>query len=811
MRLLSLRLHNIRSYAASEIIFPEGSLLLSGDIGTGKSSILQGIEFALFGLLRGVSDGHGLLRHGTNNASATLSFLIDGKTVTIHRTLQRTANSVVQGSGHLIVNGAKEEFTPTELKARIMHLFGYPDEQSAKSLLYRYTVYTSQERMKEIIMASPEIRLTTLRALFAIDKYKRAYDNVSVVITAIKQEIATIQGRHDVVAHQLMDKKQQLSMLDDAPAKVIEAQSFLSKTQQHLAELQKARITMEKTYDDVLALKQQWERIDAQEQTLRNQIADAKEKMVDLQRQADAHRVEADSRFFTDEPITPEMLAASKKELDATSERYHQQVREQLLQTSRLRELATQDESLQQALVPSKGDELRAIAADLEHKVVVLADRRKELIMLQEQLSTVREQMAGERLHHEQLQSRQQNILSHQVCPSCEQVVSNEHKNKVCTALAQQMQQCKDRLDELEKQRASLALFINESQQSIVQLEHFSTKLSQINVKLEQVAEDDRKRALAQQQLARNQELRKNIVVPAPDKTALDRAQQQYTQLYKQYMEHQQLLERKTRYSAILEEISKVSLLIDSHTTQIARIADEKSALKNPATALLEALSQLKTNQSQISSAQHNIQQALVALEQAKARQHLADLLKSEITATHAMIESIVATRQRLEQLKTWMYDGLRPLFTVMEKHVMISIYREFNAHFMTWCSLLLDDESTRVRLDNSFSPIVEQDGYDISLENMSGGERTSVALAYRLALNKVVNVIIDHIKTKDLLILDEPTEGFSPEQLDKVRVVLQKLDVAQLIIVSHEPKMETFVDHILRVRKDQHQSSIGL
>ena len=53
MKLKKIILDNIRSYEHQVIDFPEGSVLLSGDIGSGKTSILLGIEFALFGLQPG--------------------------------------------------------------------------------------------------------------------------------------------------------------------------------------------------------------------------------------------------------------------------------------------------------------------------------------------------------------------------------------------------------------------------------------------------------------------------------------------------------------------------------------------------------------------------------------------------------------------------------------------------------------------------------------------------------------------------------------------------------------------------------------
>lgn len=57
----------------------------------------------------------------------------------------------------------------------------------------------------------------------------------------------------------------------------------------------------------------------------------------------------------------------------------------------------------------------------------------------------------------------------------------------------------------------------------------------------------------------------------------------------------------------------------------------------------------------------------------------------------------------------------------------------------------------------------------------LSGGERTSIALAYRLAFNTIVREV-SFEKPIDLLILDEPTEGFSKEQLFKLRGVRNTL-----------------------------------
>src|SRR4030042_3110070 len=133
----------------------------------------------------------------------------------------------------------------------------------------------------------------------------------------------------------------------------------------------------------------------------------------------------------------------------------------------------------------------------------------------------------------------------------------------------------------------------------------------------------------------------------------------------------------------------------------------------------------------------------------------------------------------------------------------MIKLKTEFSKLFAEWFYTLVSDDSFIVRLGDDFTPIIEHQDYEIDYAYLSGGERTAIALAYRLALNQVINSFLSKIKTKDLVILDEPTDGFSEQQLDKMRGVLEQLNVAQLIIVSHEQKIEGFVQNVIHLKKE--------
>ncbi len=62
-----------------------------------------------------------------------------------------------------------------------------------------------------------------------------------------------------------------------------------------------------------------------------------------------------------------------------------------------------------------------------------------------------------------------------------------------------------------------------------------------------------------------------------------------------------------------------------------------------------------------------------------------------------------------------------------------------------------------------------------------------------------------------NLLILDEPTEGFSKDQIYKLRNVLEELNCDQVIIVSHERDLEAMVDRVYRVEKINGESFVSI
>lgn len=188
-------------------------------------------------------------------------------------------------------------------------------------------------------------------------------------------------------------------------------------------------------------------------------------------------------------------------------------------------------------------------------------------------------------------------------------------------------------------------------------------------------------------------------------------------------------------------------------------------------------------------------------VELVKAKERLESVQKQQTKIAIEIVAKEEASNKGrvLREREIWLGDYFIPTVKTIEKSVLATINQEFDSLFKRWFGMLVSDPDKEVSVDEDFTPAVSQGGYEQDVRYMSGGERTSVALAYRLALNILAQRVSAGMKS-NLLILDEPTDGFSKEQLGNVREVLDEVGCPQVILVSHDKELESFADQIFRI-----------
>lgn len=172
MRPLELRLRNFRSYFGEDAVFDfrnRGLVGIVGPIGSGKSSLLDAIAFALFGRTPTVAAStKALIHQRADGATVRLRFSIDDEIWEVTRALRRKGQSV-----HGLVRLEADTEDPgkleslvleSEVNVRIVELLGLEFDGFSRSIML------AQGRFAEFLRARPAERDKVLKGVFGHDK-----------------------------------------------------------------------------------------------------------------------------------------------------------------------------------------------------------------------------------------------------------------------------------------------------------------------------------------------------------------------------------------------------------------------------------------------------------------------------------------------------------------------------------------------------------------------------------------------------------------------------------------------------------------
>jgi DNA repair protein SbcC/Rad50 len=260
--------------------------------------------------------------------------------------------------------------------------------------------------------------------------------------------------------------------------------------------------------------------------------------------------------------------------------------------------------------------------------------------------------------------------------------------------------------------------------------------------------------------------------------------------------------ELNSRMKGTIESISKAESKLAS---KMRELASKKQELEENEPLLLK-VAKLKEERDELQKEYDETREAVGGLK--KGISDGTGLIQSLSKEIEKMQKSS-AKASYYRAVSTWVGEYFVPAVTDIERHVLASVNEEFDSVFSRIFSLLVEEVDIAVNVDDQFTPLIEESGYELDTQSLSGGERTAVALAYRLALNFMVKRANEAMNA-DLLILDEPTEGFSKEQIYKLKTALDELKCNQIIVVSHEPDLESMADRIYRVEKVNGKSIVS-
>ena len=811
MIIRKLALENFRSYLREEIEFPQGTILLEGDVGSGKSSVLYAIEFALFGL--GEMRGESLLRTGKNQGSVEMVFEINGRRYRIKRTLSKRRKSVAQTEGFIEVEGRREHLAPSELKERVLQILGFRENPrpKASSVIFRYAVFTPQEEMKEILRLKDEERLQTLRKAFGIEDYKTIKDNVKLILSELRSKIDFISGElagFEERERELREVRKKIEEFEQAKSSLAQRysalQEKLKEVSDKLEELNRLRMRLRELSAEIPLLEDSVREKAREIHSLTDEINSMTEQKRKIESELEAY----EKQEFSEEDVI-------RKKRDA--ERRKNEINEEI---NRLRSVEAEIPLLESSLKEKKREledcinesrrllgEIEKLNKSCEAKLEKPCEESEgELIERKNELERKKDELKEALIKLRTKMDNFRQLIEKGVCPTCERAVEHasfhekiERIERDIRGISSELLEVKREIERTEQLREELRRYEErrrEREMLLREIERNRAELKKLEARIKacepQIRELETKLKEKRDYFEKHRHLPAMLNAVESEIAALDTA-----------------LEKARRFGELLRERERLQSEIEKREKKIRELKGEMEKLERELKAKREEIENKKSAlkfTEEVEKEKTEIENSIrdVISRMSHIEGNIEAMRKEERRLEREIEEGkhLLSQKRVLEEYKAWLNEFFAPAVDEIEKAVLSNINYEFDSLFRKYFSMLMESGDLSVRIDENFAPVIEQNGYEISVDSLSGGERTSVAFAYRVALNLMVQRVCTSMR-ESLLILDEPTDGFSKEQIFRMREVLEDLKCDQVIIVSHEKELEGFVDKIYRVVKE--------
>ncbi len=291
MKLIKLKLVNIKSYVKADIYFQDGINCILGLNGSGKSTIIESIGFALFNFSSRTSGK--MLRYNTKQGSISLEFVgNDGIQYIIERTIRLKQGGTIKLIDHDKGNILYD--TVSDVYAFIKKALEIPASKELPKL-FEEIIAVPQGKYVNAFLETPSVRKDNFDRLFELHIYKTLDIKLRDLIryiqdektTPLSQEIASQQGQ----LTGLESQKENLKIKNDELIKLrkqeIEANNLLQNIKQEKENLESKQ----------KELIQYYQHLQQKDLTLRHIQEQLTQTKLNLEEAKEASQIVANSSF----------------------------------------------------------------------------------------------------------------------------------------------------------------------------------------------------------------------------------------------------------------------------------------------------------------------------------------------------------------------------------------------------------------------------------------------------------------------------------------------------------------------------------
>jgi exonuclease SbcC len=750
-----LRMVNFRRHADSEILLDDGDqiVVIAGKNGAGKTTVLEAIQYALYGEGRhGSRRLDSLVRRGAEleGMEVELAWTMgDAHWRVVRRREGKAASAVLFCNDVAMVEG------PRAVTSAVCDVMGMD------AVGFRLAVIAQQKELDALARMGGPGRQKALARLLRIDAVGRARDEARSRWRIEREVLDALPGGGDLTA-----LAGEVARLEAALARAQAAEADCRAT---LAELD-AKLAASAGITEVYhAAREQHAAAEATWAACSNEVS----------------RLEAESRTVT----VPEPLVGGGdlRVLEAESSELERSIARAEVQAT----VAAQRE-LWRSEVQRADARLAELAAVSDEPVVLdeLRDEQRSVAAEIEALAAERERLRDEHAQWRaaQTEAKRKADAANELgaaCDACGQEIPHTHRDGLAKAWAERLEEAGEKLAGITEAGRDVAAKLRECEERHAKLQaeiHTAeASASQAAARAGEAAELTRRRETYREQLERTSDTtvdvdglyrqRGEVTVAI----AQARAAEEVERARQAAMVRIAELELKLADARVRMDDSSARLATSAIDTDLEARHAERQRLYDAHRGELELLGDLSA---QTASSREQLEAGRAALRNA-----------NELAATR------LAHQQR-GTTAAWAQKVLEGV----EERMRTSVRPSLEATVSDLVSKLSDGRFAGVRISDDYTPSVLDDGKYRPLWELSGGEQDLVALALRLGLSEVVSE--RHGGGVGFLILDEVFGSQDESRRASILTALRSLrdEYGQIWCISHVGGLDDAADRLVEV-----------
>ncbi len=784
-----LVLKNFKRFRNAEIFFKDGITGVLGNNGTGKSSLVQAIFFALYGVqATGIAADYVVSGFASpkEKCEVRLEFRIGGDNYTVVRTFKKGKSANHDASFYrekkLVATGVSQ--VETEVKRTLG--MGPVD--------FKNTIYAGQKDLLTLLETTPGKRKEWFLRALGIDFLNT--ESQKVLKEQIDEKSGALQGSEG----ELKALTERMSAEDSTSlqASVITFRQTIAEQKKQHAELQAKKTALSaelrkfsekmtecsRMVERQLALSLEYAGLEQQQERIRATLSG----LATLEQEY--HTLEQSIATYAGKKEQLDLVRKQKSMFEQyrTEQRFAEQRRTDLnlrLNKSRAKITALEEDAKKIATLAAGIRTALALGPDITDVTLETAysTRQSEIVHAIGTFTAREERLIAE--HKKLLVNWDiiKNAGTDGICPLCRQKLGS-HYTSIEQEFATQMEQVRNQAVDVcaEQERLTAEKTRIDAQKPAVNelrnlVEKQKTK-ADIERELAELSEQIHKNDIAHQSVA------KKIEEIGFDEAVFTRTEKEVAALEKLQLRYNELGKKIAQGAVFQKQVADLGVQIAKKKTDLAELNAliERSSCDPKAGIELEGV--LADTETALRSAESEIARTTERL--LHAEEKIADYKKSEAQIA-ALKQQITAVKDEIELLKL-----TRALIAEYVVYLMQVVRSRLEGEVSHIISEITGGRYEQVLLDEDFNLLVRDVDDDYAIDRFSGGEQDDIAVALRIALSRYL-AELHQVHESTFLIFDEIFGSQDEERRSNLLTALrtQESRFPQILLISHIAEMQ--------------------